>query len=137
MINLHDDISKLIEKDVEHSSSKDAKKCVTFHITTCAQLDKSVDEAVVTGDDTLSLNDLVIDKTKTDEIVGDVVTQIIDTVGSQENEAVESGVPVDECPSDELSCTPPCSQIPRRDPYAKQRFIFFNTYLCIFYIYTF
>ena len=55
-----------------------------------------------------------------------IVNEIIDTVVSQENEGVDSGVHVDDCPSDEMSFTPPCSQMPRRDPYASQRFIFFN-----------
>ena len=100
------------------------RNLVTFETSTCAQLDKSVEEDL--GDDTFPVNDLVIDEGKADTVVVDVVNEIADTVVQQENETVDSGVPVDDCPSDELSCMPPCSQMPRRDSYASQRFIFFK-----------
>ena len=104
--NTQEDISRLI--DVENNSSKAAKKSVSFEISTCVQLDQSAEEEAVetAGDDTLSVNDLVID--------------------AQENEVVDSGVHVEDCPSDDMSCTPPCSQMLRRDPDMRQRFIFFN-----------
>ena len=127
--NIRNDISKLIEKDVEDSGAKGTKKSVTFEISTCAQLDKSVNEGL--GDDTLSVNDLVIDEGNDDTVVVDVVNEIVKTVF----EAVDSGVPVDDCPSEELSCTPPCSQMPRRDPYTSKRFIFFKILFCIIYVY--
>ena len=99
---------------------------MNFEISTCAQLDKSTEEESVetAGDDTLSVNDLVIDDSA--EVVGNIVNEIVDSVVALENEVVDSGVHVDDLPSDEMSCTPPCSQILRRDPYARQRFIFFN-----------
>ena len=123
--NIQNDISKLIEKDVEDSGAKGTKNSVSFEISTCVQLDKSVEEGL--GDDTLSVNDLVIDEGKDDTVVVDVVHEIVDTVvQQQENEVVDSGVLVADCPSDELSCTPPCSQRLRRDPYASKRFIFFE-----------
>ena len=89
-------------------------------------MDQSAEEVDVetAGDDTLSVNDLVIDDSA--EIVDNIVNEIVDTVVAQENEAVHSGIHVDDCPSDEMSYTPPCSQMPRRDPYTRQRFIFFN-----------
>ena len=90
-----------------------------------AQLDKSVNEGL--GDDTLSVNDLVIDEGNDDTVVVDVVNEIV--------EAVDSGVPVDDCPSEELSCTPPCFQMPRRYPYTSKRFIFFKISFCIIYVY--
>ena len=131
--NIQNDISKLIEKDVEDSGAKGTKKSVSFEISTCVQLDKSIEEGL--GDDTLSVNDLVIDEGKDDTVVVDVVHVIVDTVvQQQENEAVDSGVPVADCLSDELSCTPPCSQMLRRDPYASKRFVFFKISFCIIYI---
>ena len=88
-------------------------------------MDRSVEEkAAETADDSLSVSDLVIDDSV--EVVDNIINEIIDTVVSQENEGVDSGVHVDNCPSDEMSCAPPCSQMPRRDPYARRRFIFFN-----------
>ena len=45
---------------------------------------------------------------------------MVDTVVQQENKVINSGDPVNDC-SDELSLTPSCSQMPRRDPYARQR----------------
>ena len=98
-------------------------------MSSCAQLDTSVEEHL--GDDTLSVNDLVIDEKNDDTVVVDVLNEIVETVV----EAVDSGDPVDDCPSDELSCTPPCSQIPRKDPYTSKRFIFFKISFCIIYIY--
>ena len=69
----------------------------------------------------------MIDEGGGDNIVKEIVNEIVETVVQQENEAVESGLHVDECPSDEISCTAPCSQMLRRDLYARQRLIFFNT----------
>ena len=117
--NIQEDISKLI--DVDNSNSKAVKKSVSFEISTCAQLDKSAEEEAgeTVGDDTLSVNDLVIDDSA--EVVDNLVNEIVDTVVAQENEVLDSGVPPDDLPSDELSCTPPCSQIQRRDPYTRQR----------------
>ena len=117
--NIQEDISKLI--NVDNSNSKAVKKSVSFEISTCAQLDKSAEEEAgeTVEDDTLSVNDLVIDDSA--EVVDNLVNEIVDTVVAQENEVVDSGVPPDDLPSDEMSCTPPCSQIPRRDPYTRQR----------------
>ena len=100
-------------------------KSVTFEISTCAQLDKSVKEegAGEAIDDALSVGDLVIDLSQGQTVqstVCDVVTEMVDTAVEQENEVIYSGDPVDDC-SDELSLTPPCSQMLRRDPYVKQR----------------
>ena len=92
-------------------------------------MDKSANEDL--GDDTLSVNDLVIDEGNDDIVVVDVVNKIVETVV----EVVGSSVPVDDCPSEELSCTPPCSQMPRRDPYASKRFIIFKISFCIIYVY--
>ena len=94
---------------------------MSFEISTCAQLHKSAEEEVgeTVGDDTLSVNDLVIDDSA--EVVDNLVNEIVDTVVAQENEVMDSGVPPDDLPSDEMSCTPPCSKILRRDPYARQR----------------
>ena len=103
---------------LEDSGAKGTKKSVTFEISTYAQLDKSVNEGL--GDDTLSVNDLVIDEGN-DTVVVDVVNEIV--------------VPVDDCPSEELSCTPPCSQMLRRDPYASKRFILFKISFRIIYVY--
>ena len=124
--NIQYDISKLLEKDVEDSGAKGTKKSVTFEMSTCAQLDTSAEEHL--GDDTLSVNDLVIDEKNDDTVVVDVLNEIVETVV----EAVDSGDPVDDCPSDELSCTPPCSQIPRKDPYTSKRFIFFKIFHVIY-----
>ena len=77
---------------------------------------------------TLSVNDLVIDEKNDDTVVVDVLNEIVETVV----EAVDSGDPVDDCPSDELSCTPPCSQIPRKDLYTSKRFIFFKIFHVIY-----
>ena len=119
--NIQSDISKLIEKDVTDSGAKGTKKSVSLKITTCAQLDTSVEESL--GYDTESVNDLVERNNET--VVLDVVNEVVDTVvQKQENELVDSGVPLDDCASDDLSCTSPCSQIPRRDPYASKRFVF-------------
>ena len=117
--NIQEDISKLI--DVDNSNSKAEKKSVSFEISTCAQLHKSAEKEAgeTVGDDTLSVNDLVIDDSA--EVVDNLANEIVDTVVAQENEVVDSGFPPDDLPSDEMSCTPPCSQIPRRDPYARQR----------------
>ena len=121
--NIQSDISKLIEKDVTDSGAKGPKKSVSLKITTCAQLDTSVEESL--GYDTESVNDLVIDERNNETVVLDVINEVVDTVvQKQENELVDSGVPLDDCASDDLSCTPPCSQIPRRDPYASKRFVF-------------
>ena len=122
--NTQEDISRLI--DVENNSSKAAKKSVSFEISTCVQLDQSAEEEAVetAGDDTLSVNDLVIDDST--GIVDNIVNEINDTVVAQENEVVDSGVHVEDCPSDDMSCTPLCSQMQRRDPDMRQRFIFFN-----------
>ena len=87
--NIQYDISKLIEKDVEDSGAKGTKKSVTFDMSACAQLDTSVEECL--GDDTLSVNDLVIDKKNDDTVVVDVLNEIVETVV----EAVDSGDPVD------------------------------------------
>ena len=124
--NIQSDISKLIDKDVTDSGAKSTKKCVSFKIATCAQLDTSVEESL--GYDTESGNNLVIDESNesnNETVVLDVVNEVVDTVfQKQENELVDSGVPLDDSASDDLSCTPPCSQIPRRDPYASKRFVF-------------
>ena len=94
---------------------------MSFEISTCAQLDKSAEEEAgeTVGDDTLSVNDFVIDDSA--EVVDNLVNEIVDTVVAQENDVVDSGVLPDDFPSDEMSCIPPCSQIPRRDPYTRQR----------------
>ena len=123
--NIQESISKLIDTDDGDSGAKAAMKSVTFDISTCAQLDKSVEEegAGEAADDTSSVDDLVIDLNQgqtVHSIVSDVVTEMVDTVVQQENKVINSGDPVDDC-SDELSLTPPCSQMPRRDPYARQR----------------
>ena len=77
------------------------------------------------GYDTESVNDLVIDERNNETVVLDVVNEVVDTVvQKQENELADSGVPLHDCASDDLSCTPPCSQILRRDPYASKRFVF-------------
>ena len=117
--NIQEDISKLL--NVDNNNSKAVKKSVSFEISTCAQLGKSAEEEAgeTVEDDTLSVNDLVIDDSA--EVVDNLVNEIVDTVVAQENEVVDSGVPLDDLPSDEMSCTPPCSQIPRRDPYERQR----------------
>ena len=121
--NIQSDISTLIEKDVTDSDAKGTKKSVSFEITTCSQLDKSVKESL--GYDTESVNDLVIDEGNNETVVLDVVNEVVDTVvQKQEIELVDSGVPLDDCASDDLSCTPPCSQMPRRNPYASKRFVF-------------
>ena len=64
--NIQDEIGKLIETDVEDSSAKGAKKSVSFEMSTCAQLDTSVEEEAVetAGDDSLSVNDLVINDSR-------------------------------------------------------------------------
>ena len=115
--NIQEDTSKLI--DLDNSNSKAVKKSVSFEISTCAQLDKSAEEKAgeTVGDE--SVNDLVIDDSA--EVVDNLVNEIVDTVVVHENKVVDSGVPPDDLPSDEMSCTPPCSQIQRRDPYARQR----------------
>ena len=61
--NIQESISKLIDTDVGDSGAKAAMKSVTFDISTCAQLDKSVEEqgAGEAADDTSSVDDLVID----------------------------------------------------------------------------
>ena len=123
--NIQESINKLIDTDVGDSGAKAPMKSVTFDISTCAQLDKSVKEegAGEAADDTSSVDDLVIDLNQgqtVHSIVSDVVTEMVDTVVQQENKVINSGDPVDDC-SDELSLTPPCSQMPRRDPYARQR----------------
>ena len=105
--NIQSDLSKLIEKDVTDSGAKGTKKSVSLKITTCAQLDTSVKESL--GYDTESVNDLVIDERNNETVVLDVVNEVVDTVVQK---------------PDDLSCTPPCSQIPRRDPYASKRFVF-------------
>ena len=77
------------------------------------------------GYDTESVNDLVIDERNNETVVLDVVNEVVDTVvQKQENELADSGAPLDDFAPDDLSCTPPCSQIPRRDPYASKRFVF-------------
>ena len=123
--NIQKSISKLKDTDVGDSGAKAATKSVTFETSTCAQLDKSVEEegAGEAADDTLSVDDLVIDLNHgqtVHSIVSDVVTEMVDTVVQQENKVIISGDPVDDC-SDELSLTLPCLQMPRRDPYARQR----------------
>ena len=121
--NIQSDISKLIEKDVTDSGAKGTKKSVSFEITIHAQLDKSVKESL--GYDTESVNDLVIDEGNNETVVLDIVNEVVDTVvEKQEIELVDPGVPLDDCASDDLSCTPLCSQMLRRDPYASQRFVF-------------
>ena len=113
----------MIEKDVTNSDAKGTKKSVSFEITTCAQLDKSVKESL--GYDTESVNDLVIDEGNNETVVLDVVNEVVGTVvQKQEIELADSGVTLDDCASDDLSCTPPCSQMLRRDPYASKRFVF-------------
>ena len=83
-------------------------KSVTFEISTCAHLDKSVEEegAGEAVDDTSSVEDLVIDLNQgqtVHSIVSDVVTEMVDTVVQQGNKVINSGDPVDDC-SDLISC---------------------------------
>ena len=122
---MQESISKLIDPDVRDSGTKAAMKSVTFEISTYAQLDKSVEKerAGEAADDTLSVDDLVIDLNQgqtVHSIVCDVVTEMVDTVVQQENKVINSGDQVDDC-SDDLYLIPPCSQMPRTDPYARQR----------------
>ena len=90
MKNIQQDISKLIETD---SGAKGAKKSVSFKISTCAQLDRSVEEEI--ADDTVSVHSHVIDEGSCDNIVKEVVNEIVETVVEQKNEAVDAGVHVD------------------------------------------
>ena len=77
--NIQESISKLIDTDVADSGAKAATKSVTFEISICAQLDKSVEEegAGEAADDTLLVDDLVIELSQgqtVQSIVHDVVT---------------------------------------------------------------
>ena len=82
---------------------KTEKRNVTFKDEVNEYIDVSPD---VKLDDTLSVNDLFID-----ESVGS------ETLGSD----VKGGdIPLED--QEEFQSTPPCSQIPRVDPYAKQRY---------------
>ena len=82
---------------------KTDKRNVTFKDEVNEYIDVSPD---VKLDDTLSVNDLFID-----ESVGS------ETLGSD----VKGGdIPLED--QEEFQSTPPCSQIPRVDPYAKQRY---------------
>ena len=85
MKNIQESISKLIDTDVGDSGAKPPMKSVTFDISTCAQLNKSVEEegAGEAADDTSSVDDLVIDLNQgqtVHSIVSDVVTEMVDTV---------------------------------------------------------
>ena len=69
-----------------------------------------------TLDDTVSVNELVIDKSKKEVTdtgkEDDTVTEII-------NDIVDTVVTNLDCSSEELTSTPPCFQMPRVDPYQK------------------
>ena len=106
-------ISEVIQK-LDADEEKGKTKTVTFSdnptcIDTMVQLHQMLD-------DTVSVNELVIDKSKKEVTdtgkEDDTVTEII-------NDVVDMVITNLDCSSEELTCTPPCSQMPRVDPYQK------------------
>ena len=104
-------ISEVIQK---LDADEEKGKTVTFSdnptcIDTMVQLHQTLD-------DTVSVNELVIDESKKEVTdtgkEDDTVTEII-------NDIVDTVVTNLDCSSEELTSTPPCSQMPRVDPYQK------------------
>ena len=127
-------LSMLDNTSEEEQKTKIQEICKIDQPNTSAVMDsesmkKTVELKVIVEDADNDLNvkenDLVIDGRNNETVVLDVVNEVVDTVvQKQENELADSGVSLDDCASDDLSCTPPHSQIPRRDPYASKRFVF-------------
>lgn len=91
-------------------------------IETMAQLDESLHD--IDTDDTSCVETLVIDDNQVLDYslpVGDTGQDIEKVVAGVVGDLLDNVLAEIEAGGEELSCTPPCSQIPREDPYTRRR----------------
>ena len=106
-------ISEVIQK-LDADEGKGKTKTVTFSDNpTCIDMMVQLHQML---DDTVSVNEIVIDESKKevtdtgkeDDTFTEIINDIMDMVVTNLN-----------CSNEELTSTPPCSQMPRVDPYQK------------------
>ena len=108
-----DDIEKSDEFNSDSTSTTKSQISEVSDNPTCIDMMVQLHQML---DDTVSVNELVIDESKKEVTdtgkEDDTVTEII-------NDIVDTVVTNLDCSSEELTSTPPCSQMPRVDPYQK------------------